>query len=238
MKSHKIVIYIFLLILLACNNTNTDVTTTKEPNHTFEKIEPKERLFNLSGLDRRGYRYGKFEVTTLDNISHYLEWLIFKNQADKSVISLPNTWSMKKDKDIYLLANTDSTKENFFLWKRYDKDSLDIELVPFVKYFHSVISSDISEVASDIEVKKYISNESKIGYYFDCTMERDKRIAKVCSFITEDGGKIHEFTIKTFNDKRLNKILFDLILEGILVNGNSIVDKSKLKIESIMFGIK
>jgi hypothetical protein len=230
------------LIFLSCENTNEIKPYNTDGGSQFKKIDADDAFFGLSGFDKNGYKYGNSNLV-LDNGKEYpITWDIFQSEDDKSTISLPTSWILKHQENMFLFSEPDTTAKDFFIWKRYSKVNLNIETSDFVEYFYETITSDTIEISSKPRVKLYEFGSGQVGYYINCQMTKDSLSSHVYSFIIDDEKNIHELTIKIFTIKKIKlyKMIFEIIVDNIFINKQRLLGggENVAKIREIYLGVK
>ena len=233
---------LFYINLTGCfTDTFEQKTIVEMEELIFRKIEPEEKIFNLFGFDKNGYKYGELTLTQKNGYKKTTTWDIYQNPLNKSTISLPSTWLVKQEENRFLLAELDEEGNDYFTWMKHKKSESGITLEQYFNYFQEVVTTDTFEVCNQPIVKQYNFPE-RIAFYFECIVS-SKIGTQICySFITEDEENVYEFTLKFLSGDYdgINMLIFDTIMNAVYVNGENLLerDNNLPVIEHIEIGIK
>lgn len=230
-----------ILLFFTCKNKKSSDENLVLENR-FQIIAPKEKMFSFQKIDKRGYKYGRTDLMLSTGEKYPVTWEIYQNPLERSTISLPSNWVVKPQDKVFLFAKPDKLKKDFFIWKKYPKEDMDIELSEFVQYWYESIASDTIEVLLNTNTKIYTFNTNHTGYYFNGLMETDTSKSEIHSFILEDEKNFHELSIKIFSKEKAKvyKLLYDIIIEYVYLNETRIVGNGTglPEIKEIELGIK
>lgn len=232
---------IWIVVLFSCGEEEKKQNTEQySDQHRFEIINPEVGLFNLFGRDKNGYQHGESNVTVQGN-SYPINWIIYQSPIEKSfTISLPEKWNVKSQSNTFLYAKLNDIDNNFFIWKRYHKDSLNADLVEFGSIFYDIMVSDSIEVVEKSTVKEYDFSNDRTGLYFQFELKDTHKSYMTYSFLTEVENYIHEFSLKHTigQENKLNEILFGSIIDNVYIGEQKMLPNNKPSITDIEIGLQ
>jgi hypothetical protein len=184
-------------------------------NGKFTLDDDQGRAISEGRLNK-GFKEGRWIYHPTDTTTVKIDWAKYSNDRAGVEINYPETWTVLEDPErpfqaSFPLKQRENRKGKYFIILRHDKDSINLDLYGYQRYYKS-------RTFSTEKVKEYAhflleTTSGRQFYFMRYIIERDKETLSICTFIGEAGGNIFDITYSSANEEQDRKhiIFFDMI---------------------------
>jgi len=204
--------------------TDTVLVSSKHSieNGKYTLSDDHDRVIS-EGVFNEGFRDGRWIYNPSDTTAIEILWLKYTNDSSKVAINYPNRWRILEDPQrpfqaSFPLSNDEAKAGKYFIILSYNKDSINLDLDGYQRYYKS-------QMFSTEKVKEYAhfvfeTASRKRFYFMRYIVKRDDEELSIFSFIGDKGSQIYDITYSSSSKDEVRKhiIFFDMIrslqLEG------------------------